>query len=568
MVFFLGNPFFSDFFLFVASLGILFLPRFLEEEGCTDRLTTQKKKFFLALRLLQVLLVFVFFYDISIVFFESATVWGADVVHVGNYFFRAGLFAHVVNCALTLLMFIYCSLLMFLFSRAIVTVSNFVLEIPFLLACTLLGLRLIIATNDFFLLVILLELVAFCSVIFIGLQVGSGGSFRIPLEATVKYFIINGIAVVMLLLGLAGYFYLTAESNLREVMSVFQHNYHLVIFFFEQVCFSYLVVLLAFVIKVGGAPAHNWVPDVYEGAETVVTCFLVLLVSPPLLVKLMQVLKGLSGPVKNVVGNVDFMDCFVVEPGLEFAAHVSGSAAWLVGLVSIIAGTLGAYYQTRIKRFIAYASITHFGFMFLAVGTFTFFGYFAALFYLFIYVFTNLAFFLLLLLSQYYFYPGSNRLIFINQLKPYMQASIFFFLGFLVCILSFAGIPPFAGFFAKFFILMVLLGNGLEATSLVILAAILTGTFVYLRFIKIALFEPGRGIGSVAFMFGGAGTQLVSYRVASSTFYPFYVRYIGIWQERLFVTVVFILGCLTIFGWLLSFGLTSLLALTFSFLVF
>jgi NADH-quinone oxidoreductase subunit N len=216
------------------------------------------------------------------------------------------------------------------------------------------------------------------------------------------------------------------------------------------------------------APLHQWVPDVYEGAETLVTCFLVLIISPALMFKLLFFFKILVNLPTSL--------------GLLKLVFIVG------GVLSILFGTLGALYQTRIKRFIAYAGLTHLGFMLLGLGFNSFLSYFAFLFYLLIYVLTNLCFFTFLIFSQYSV-PTETRLVYINQLRPVIQTSIFFVFCLIICLFSFAGIPPFAGFFAKFFILGVLVQQNQFFIVFFLIIAILVGTFMYLRFLKIALFE-------------------------------------------------------------------------------
>jgi NADH-quinone oxidoreductase subunit N len=208
--------------------------------------------------------------------------------------------------------------------------------------------------------------------------------------------------------------------------------------------------------------------QVYEGAETLVTCFLVLLISPALLFKFVIFFKLLT----------------TIPTSLLLIKVLIG----FCGVLSIMFGTFGAFYQTRIKRFIAYAGLTHLGFMLLGLCFNSFLSYFAFFFYLIIYVLTNVCFFTLLLFCQSYTEPYA-RLIFINQLKLYIQTSLFLFVCLLICLFSFAGIPPFAGFFAKFFILGILVQQSQLSILFFNIIAILIGTFMYLRFLKITLFE-------------------------------------------------------------------------------
>jgi len=345
---------------------------------------------------------------------------------------------------------------------------SYLVELPFLIICTLLALRLFIATNDLTLMIILLEITAFCSVIYIGMQSLSSPTFSLPIEAAIKYFIINAVAVALLLFAVSCYFYFTGSTNLIDISTFFYRYPHMSIFFAEQLILVQFIFFFAYLIKLGASPMHQWVPDVYEGAETLVTTFLVLLLSPALVFKFLMFFKV-------------FMN--IPTTGSLVAGLLAGC-----GLLSIIFGTLGAFYQTRIKRFIAYAGLTHLGFMLLGVCFNNFLGYYTFLFYLIIYVITNMCFFTFLIVCQQYS-DSSGRLVFINQLKFYIQNSLFLLLCLLICVFSFAGIPPFAGFFAKFFVLALIIQHKHYIIFFILLAAILIGTFMYLRFLKISLFE-------------------------------------------------------------------------------
>lgn len=469
------TSFFSEVLLFCflplgLSLPFLFTSRnTLNSDKYTD-LTLKKKYFFIILRFAQFVTLVCIGFDL---FFSypgaalSESLFNLLLLHTGNFFFRHDFLVWFINLFLTIITLFYLYLVAFVFSRTTQNTS-YVVEIPFLILCTLLALRLFIATNDLTLMIILLEITAFCSVIYIGIQSLSVITYSLPIEAAIKYFIINAIAVALLIFSISLYFYTTGSNNLVDISSMFYIYPHLGIFLYEQLLLTQIIFFFAYLIKLGAAPMHQWVPDVYEGAETLVTAFLVLLLSPALVFKFLVFFK--------VLGNIPTYSGGLV---VLFAC---------CGLLSILIGTLGAFYQTRIKRFIAYAGLTHIGFMLLGICFNTFLSYYAFLFYLVIYVLTNICFFGFLLLCQQYNDTGL-RIVFINQLKFFIQNSVFLFLCLLICLFSFAGIPPFAGFFAKFFVLAVLIQQQQYLIFLFLIISILVGTFMYLRFLKISLFE-------------------------------------------------------------------------------
>jgi len=464
-----ASSFFVEGLLFVTLPFLLGLPIFLPQDDLLFNSVTRKKKiFFLVLRLTQGILFFCILIEGLYLLFSAAPF--QILSHNGNFFFRHDLLSSLINFFLTLLTLYYTYLVAFVFSRTTKFIK-YSHEIPFLIVCTLLCLRLFIAANDLILLVILLEISAFCSIIFIGIQSVSSTDYSLSIEATLKYFIINALAVSLLLLSICGYFYVTTSTNLNDIVFFFYKYPFLCIFFTEQLILLQVAFFFAYLIKLGAAPVHQWVPDVYEGAETLVTAFLVLLISPALMFKLGIFFKLLTG----------------VPVSITIVYHLF----LVTGLLSIVFGTLGAFYQTRIKRFIAYSALTHLGFMLLGCCFNTTLGYFSFFFYLIIYIFTNICFFTFLLICQMQV-DTQARLIYFNQLKLSIQTSFFLFLCLVICLFSFAGVPPFAGFFAKFFILSVLVEQNRFYLVLFLVIAILIGTFMYLRFLKISLFESNR----------------------------------------------------------------------------
>lgn len=465
-----ASSFFSEGLLFFGLPLVLFLPLFVKQDVLIFNHSTEKKKiFFLILRLVQGIIFFCFVID-AFQLFASVGREQHSLLHSGNFFFRHDVLSSTINLFLTGLTLHYLYLTAFVFSRTTKTIT-YCSEIPFLIMCTLLSLRLFIAANDLILIIILLEIAAFCSVIYIGIQSVSSTEYSISIEATIKYFIINAFSVSLLLLAICGYFYLTTSTNLVDIITFFYKNPYMCIFFTEQLILLQLIFFFAYLIKLGAAPVHQWVPDVYEGAETIVTTFLVLIISPALMFKLIMFLKVLT----TIPASILLLKYLFL----------------ITGILSIVFGTFGAFYQTRIKRFIAYSGLTHLGFLLLGCCFNTTLGYFAFFFYLIIYIMTNVCFFTFLLICQ----QQSNiqvRLIYFNQLKVFIQSSFFFFVCLVICLFSFAGIPPFAGFFAKFFVLGVLLQQKNILVVLFLIGNILIGTFMYLRFLKISLFEPNR----------------------------------------------------------------------------
>jgi NADH-quinone oxidoreductase subunit N len=465
--------YFSDDLFLFACLPLLLSLNFVLPTSSNEPvlIPTQnllkKKNFFIHLRAAQILLVGATLLTVVMNYNIVMSLSAVDQIffQFGNFLFRKDKLVLVGSLLITLSGLYYLYLLGFCFMRS-ATATKYFSEIPFLVITTTLCLRLFLATNDLFLLALLVEIAAFCSIILIGIQSLSPLRILLPIEAAIKYFIINAVAISLLFLAFILYFFLTAKLNVIDIASFFDHHPEIIVFSFEQIIFVQLLFFFAYFIKIGAAPVHQWVPDVYEGAETAITAFLVILISPVLVLKCILFMKQF----------------LVITNSTVFILY------WfrVAGVFSIAVGTINAFYQTKIKRFIAYAGLTHLGFILIALSVNTLFGYFAALFYLVVYYLTNLGFFTLFIFAQQHL---NFQLIYINQLKSLLHNSTFFFYSFLIILLSFAGIPPFAGFFIKFFVLLAVLNQNAVMLVVIIILAILMGTFLYLRFFKIALFE-------------------------------------------------------------------------------
>lgn len=532
----------SEWFLFL-SLPILlsinlFINKIPAQATAVSDLdqTTRKKRFFIALRLAQFIISFVLLNDFFSFYWLQHSVLTGLVLHGGNFFFRFDTLSWFINISLSGITLYYLYLVAFSFTRTYKH-TKYVVEIPFLIICTLLSLRLFIAANDLILVIILLEITTFCSIIMMGLQCLSSNKFSISLEATIKYFIINAISVSFLLFSILGYYYLTKSTNLNDITTFFFNYPFLSVFVTEYCLLIQLIFLFAYFIKIGVAPIYQWVPDVYEGVELLITAFLVLLVSPALMFKFLMFFKQIY---------------FIF-----LSSNIMLTITLYCGILSLIIGTLSAFYQTRIKRFIAYSGLTHIGFMLIGLSTNTLLGYFSFIFYLIIYIITNICFFTLLLFCQHQ-QKKQQTLIFINQLKYQLQSSFFFLCSFLICIFSFAGIPPFGGFFAKFFVLSSLIQYTHFSLILFVFFAIIVGTFLYLRFIKIIFFEEI----SLRDVFLSFNNLKHNYKIKYALRKPSVENNLDMWSHWLLAVLFWLLGFLTIFFFffpLYSLGLFELI---------
>lgn len=286
-------------------------------------------------------------------------------------------------------------------------------------------------------------------------------------EAGLKYFVLGAFSSALLLLGISILYGTTGLTNFGDLAKFFLGTSLENSFFINIIFFGIILIKVALFFKISAAPFHMWSPDVYEGAPTNVTSFFGILP-------------------KLALTNLLFRLCFFcygeVISLLNFPIIICA-------ILSMIIGTFGALAQTRWKRFIAYSTISHVGFILAGFSTLDFNGAFSALFYIIIYTLTSLAIFSIVLAFRCIIYPSTYQLRYLKdivnlvKLNPILSGSL------VIVLFSMAGIPPFPGFFAKAFILLSLLQE--QLTGLAITAIILSciSCFYYIRLIQMMYFS-------------------------------------------------------------------------------
>ncbi|MBW8073448.1 MAG: NADH-quinone oxidoreductase subunit NuoN [Ferrovum sp.] len=320
-----------------------------------------------------------------------------------------------------------------------------------LILFALLGVMVMISANHFLVLYLGLELLSLSLAALIALQRDSA----IATEAAMKYFILAALASGMLLYGLSMIYGATGTLQMAEVANaIAQGNADPGILVLGLV---FLVAGLSF--KLGVVPFHMWVPDVYEGAPTAVTLFVSTAPKLAGFAFFMRLLAGAMGPMI-----ADWQSMLII-----------------VSILSMLVGNVTAIAQTNLKRMLAYSTIAHMGFLLLGILSGTLGGYAAAMFYAVTYVLMSLAAFGLILLMSREGFEADQ----LNDLKGLNKRSPWYAFLMLLIMISMAGIPVSAGFFAKLSVLSAALDAGL--TWLVVVAVLLSliGAFYYLRIIKL-----------------------------------------------------------------------------------
>ena len=343
-----------------------------------------------------------------------------------------------------------------IYSRAYLVARNlFSGEYISLILFATLGMMVMVSANNFVTLYLGLELLALPSYALVALNRDSARST----EAAMKYFILGALASGLLLYGMSMVYGATGSldvTTIAKIVSASRANDPLLTF-----GLVFIVAGLAF--KLGAVPFHMWVPDVYDGAPTAITLFLA------------------SAPEIAAFG-------FIMRILADALAGATPDWQGMLVILSVLSLTIGnvvAIAQTSLKRMLAYSTISHMGFLLLGILAGTKNGYASGMFYIIVYAFTTLgAFGIMLLLSRAGFEAENlDDFTGLNQRSP-LYAVLMLFIMF-----SMAGIPIFAGFWAKLAVFEAVLNAGY--TWLVVYAVLMSviGAFYYLRVVKLMYFD-------------------------------------------------------------------------------
>ena len=326
------------------------------------------------------------------------------------------------------------------------------IEYPILILCSLLGMLVMISSNDLIVFYIGLELQSLALYVL--------ASFNrdniLSSESGLKYFVLSALSSGLLLYGCSLIYGFSNSTNFNEISQNFNFEY--------GVIFGMVFVIVGLAFKISAVPFHMWAPDVYQGSPTSVTVLFAIL---PKIAALTVFIKFLYGPFINLFEEWQAIIIFL-------------------SIASMILGAVAAIGQKNLKRLIAYSSISHMGYALAGLTTGTNQGIQSSIIYLIIYLIMNLAFFscLFILKRKDKFYENIEDLSGLSKKHPILA------LSFLIILFSLAGIPPLAGFFAKFYIFMAVIQKEMYFLAIVGLLATVIAAFYYLRVIKIIYFDP------------------------------------------------------------------------------
>jgi len=292
-------------------------------------------------------------------------------------------------------------------------------------------------------------------------------------EAAMKYFVLGALASGMLLYGMSMLYGVTGTLELGALSAAVAGGGAPGLL----LSFGLVFVIVGIAFKLGAVPFHMWVPDVYEGSPTAVTLF---------------------------ISTAPKVAAFAMAIRLLVDGLAPLSAEWagmlvILSVLSMAAGNLIAIAQSNIKRMLAYSTIAHVGFLLLGILAARPAGYASAMFYVIVYALMTLgAFGVVILLSRAGF--EADRL---DDYAGLARRSPWFAFVMLIMMFSLAGVPPFVGFWGKWFVFKEAIAAGYVWLALVAVVFSVIGAYYYLRVVKLMYFdepaatEPVRSTGGL-----------------------------------------------------------------------
>ena len=339
------------------------------------------------------------------------------------------------------------------------------IEYPILILSATLGMMIMISSYDLIVFYMGLELQSLSLYVLVSFN---RDSYR-STEAGLKYFILSALSSGLLLYGCSLIYGFSNSTNFDLIaQNIDQFN--------TGSIFGIVFILVGLAFKVSAVPFHMWAPDVYEGSPTSVTAFFAIV---PKVAALTVFIRFLYVPFINLVDQWQMIIIFI-------------------SLASMILGAVAAIGQTNLKRLMAYSAIGHMGYALAGLATGSNEGIQSTVIYLSIYLLMNLGIFscIFMMKRKDIFYEDIQDLSGLSKNHPIISVCL------LVLLFSLAGIPPLAGFFAKFYVFMAVIKVEMYTLAIIGLITTVISAFYYLRIIKIIYFDDPKEIFEIDQNFG------------------------------------------------------------------
>jgi len=339
------------------------------------------------------------------------------------------------------------------------------IEYPILILSATLGMMIMISSYDLIVFYMGLELQSLSLYVLVSFN----RDYYRSTEAGLKYFVLSALSSGLLLYGCSLIYGFSNSTNFDLIaQNIDQFN--------TGSIFGIVFILVGLAFKVSAVPFHMWAPDVYEGSPTSVTAFFAIV---PKVAALTVFIRFLYVPFINLVDQWQMIIIFI-------------------SLASMILGAVAAIGQTNLKRLMAYSAIGHMGYALAGLATGSNEGIQSTVIYLSIYLIMNLGIFscIFMMKRKDIFYEDIQDLSGLSKNHPIISVCL------LVLLFSLAGIPPLAGFFAKFYVFMAVIKVEMYTLAIIGLITTVISAFYYLRIIKIIYFDDPKEIFEIDQNFG------------------------------------------------------------------
>ncbi len=354
-------------------------------------------------------------------------------------------------------------------------------EYPVLIMLATLGMMLMISANDMISLYLGLEMSSLALYVVAAFNRDNVRST----EAGLKYFILGALSSGMLLYGMSlvyGYTGNTSFEAIANALTMGERQLGLV--------FGLVFVLAGLAFKISAVPFHMWTPDVYEGAPTPVTAFFAAAPKLAAVALLVRVTVDAFQPVAP-----DWQQIIV-----------------FISIASMLLGSFAAIGQKNIKRLMAYSSIGHMGFALVGLAANTPEGVRGVVIYMLIYLAMTLGTFAFILAMR----RREGHVEQIEDLSGLAETNPMMATVMTILMFSLAGIPPLAGFWAKWYVFLAAINAGFYALAIIGVLASVVGAYYYLRIIKLMWFDASVGgfqpmAGELRLVLGASGLFILFY---------------------------------------------------------
>ena len=377
----------------------------------------------------------------------------------------------------------------------ILSINNYRIKYSIIVLISTLGSLLLVSSSNLITLYLSLELQSFGVYILASLYRHS----ELAISAGLKYFLLGSLASCIILLGCGLIYTFTGLTNLESIysmISVIDNNNILLGF-----SLGLILIFIGLLFKIAAAPLHNWAPDVYADSATIITTWLTIIPKISILLILFEIQTHI-----NLIDNINIiLELNPLNNIINNNYLWSKNLLLISSLLSLLIGTILGLAQSKLKRLLAYSTISHVGFILLALAINSEQSIEALIFYIIQYTITNLNTFLIIILFGYIIKNSFRDLIqsimvedetgiendinYISELKGQFFLNPVLSISLTICLFSMAGIPPLIGFFSKQFVLYSAIQNGYYFMSIIAIIVSIISASYYLKIIKIIFTE-------------------------------------------------------------------------------